>query len=144
MRHSYSCCPILLADTVGAIRIALSSVVHGQVVALFEALGPAGGLCTRILHMTEYEVDPVPTSVLVRYWAAARSAAGVETDRVQASTLAEVYQEIERRHDSKRFKDVIAICAVLIGETPVGDRQPAEVGLSPGDAIEFLPPFAGG
>ncbi|MBC7593877.1 MAG: MoaD/ThiS family protein, partial [Kineosporiaceae bacterium] len=43
-----------------------------------------------------------------------------------------------------RFDDVIAMCSILVGETPVGAREPAEVALKPGDTIEFLPPFAGG
>lgn len=86
-----------------------------------------------------------PDEVLVRYWAAARSAAGVETERVRAATLADVLAEIRRRHaDSDRFAQIIGICSVLVGETPVNARDPAEVALQANDTIEFLPPFAGG
>jgi len=83
--------------------------------------------------------------VTVRYWAAARAAAGVDGEQVEAATLAEVLGEIGRRHhDRDGFDRVIAACSVLVGEVPVGALQPADVTLCPGDTIEFLPPFAGG
>ena len=81
----------------------------------------------------------------MRYWAAVRSAAGVAEEQVDARTLADLQQEILRRHrDSKRFADVLSICSTLIGSVPVGAREPSEVTLSPGDTVELLPPFAGG
>ncbi len=81
----------------------------------------------------------------MRYWASARSAAGVAEERVPAGTLADVLTEISRRHrDRDRFDDVIDSCSVLVGETPVGSRAPADVRIAAGDSVEFLPPFAGG
>lgn len=66
-------------------------------------------------------------------------------EKVDAENLAELLQEIDRRHrDRDRFRDVIDTCSILVGETPVGAREPAEVALKAGDTIEFLPPFAGG
>jgi len=86
-----------------------------------------------------------PDNVTVHYWAAARSAAGIAEEKVAAETLAALLDEIHRRHrDRDRFSDVISTCSILVGETPVGAREPAEVTLRPGDTIEFLPPFAGG
>ena len=83
--------------------------------------------------------------VTVRYWAAARAAAGVETEQVTASTLTDVLAEITRRHRGRdRFSDVIGTCSILHGEIPVGSRDPADVAVREGDFIEFLPPFAGG
>jgi molybdopterin converting factor small subunit len=83
--------------------------------------------------------------VTVRYWAAARAAAGVESDVVEASTLAGALDAVRRlRPDDRRFADVVGICSVLVGEVPVGARPHAEVALSPGDVVELLPPFAGG
>ena len=83
--------------------------------------------------------------VTVRYWAAARAAAGVPQETVSARTLAELLDEISRRHrDSDRFDDVIDMCSVLVGETPVGAKDPADVELPAGVSVEFLPPFAGG
>ncbi len=83
--------------------------------------------------------------VTVRYWAAARAAAGLETEVVSATSLAQLLDEIDRRHrDRDRFRDVIGSCSVLVGEVPVGSRDPADVVLRAGDRVEFLPPFAGG
>ena len=89
--------------------------------------------------------DPNVGTVTVRYWAAARAAAGIETEQVAAGSLAEVLDEIGRRHrDHDRFARVIGMCSILVGETPVGAREHSGVALAPGDTIEFLPPFAGG
>ncbi|MET0449692.1 MAG: MoaD/ThiS family protein [Aeromicrobium sp.] len=83
--------------------------------------------------------------VTVHYWAAARAAAGVAEEHVVAGTLAELLDEISRRHrDRDRFDDVIAMCSILVGDTPVGAKDPAEVTLGAGVNVEFLPPFAGG
>lgn len=82
--------------------------------------------------------------ISVRYWAAARAAAGVESEIVEASTLADVLTVVGERHPTPRFADVIAMCAVLVGAQPVGSRDPSTVRLVEGDTVEFLPPFAGG
>lgn len=83
--------------------------------------------------------------VTVRYWAAARAAAGVEADVVRASTLAEALDAVRRlRPDDRRFADVLDICSVLVGEVPVGSRTHTDVALQDGDVVELLPPFAGG
>jgi molybdopterin synthase sulfur carrier subunit len=89
--------------------------------------------------------DVNENEVTVRYWAAARAAAGIAEETVAATDLAELLAEISRRHRNRdRFDDVIDICSILVGETPVGAREPSEVSLSPGVSVEFLPPFAGG
>ncbi|TWG91858.1 molybdopterin converting factor small subunit [Nocardioides sp. J9] len=85
--------------------------------------------------------------IRVRYWAAARSAAGVAEEAVEASgplTLAELRDEVVRRHDDRRFADVVKVCSVLVGEQPVSSGDPGAVVVQPGDTVEFLPPFAGG
>lgn len=83
--------------------------------------------------------------VTVHYWAAARAAAGIAEERVSASNLAELLEEIHRRHGHRdRFDDVIEYCSILVGETPVGTKEPSDVTLSGGVTVEFLPPFAGG
>ena len=83
--------------------------------------------------------------VTVHYWAAARAAAGTAEEHVAAGTLAELLAEISRRHgDRDRFDDVISTCSILVGDTPVGAREPATISLHAGDTVEFLPPFAGG
>lgn len=80
----------------------------------------------------------------VRYWAAARSAAGVDGESVAGVTLADVLKSVLANHPERRFADVVAICSVVVGEQPVGARDPAEIRMAPGDTVEFLPPFAGG
>jgi molybdopterin synthase sulfur carrier subunit len=102
---------------------------------------------TRIRHVSDQlpRDDVNENDVTVRYWAAARAAAGIAEEHVAASTLAELLAEIGRRHGHRdRFHDVIGICSILVGETPVGAKDPADVGLAPGTGVEFLPPFAGG
>ena len=86
--------------------------------------------------------------VTVRYWAAARAAAGVETDDLpvaEGATLADVLALVRSVHaDRPRLADVVGVCSVLVGERPVGSSDPAEVAIRPGDTVELLPPFAGG
>ena len=86
--------------------------------------------------------------VTVRYWAAARAAAGVESDVVavpDGATLADVLVAVRRLHEDRPGLDkVLAVCSVLVGERPVGTADPAEVHLGAGDTVELLPPFAGG
>ena len=87
-------------------------------------------------------------SVTVRYWAAARAAAGVESDVVpmsDAMTLADALHAVRALHaDRPRLDGVLAVCSVLVGEQPVGSSDPTQVALRPGDTVELLPPFAGG
>jgi molybdopterin synthase sulfur carrier subunit len=85
--------------------------------------------------------------IRVRYWAAARSAAGTAEEAVDAPgpvTLADLVAEVAGRHAGSRFADVIAVCSVLVGDQPVGSRAPDAVVVPPGSTVEFLPPFAGG
>ena len=85
--------------------------------------------------------------IRVRYWAAARSAAGVPEDAVDVSgpmTWAALIAEVVRRHPGSRFPDVIGVCSVLVGDQPVGTLAPEAVVVPPGATVEFLPPFAGG
>ena len=81
----------------------------------------------------------------VRYWAAARAAAGRAQDQVPAGTLSDVLAAVLARHtDSPRFAQVLPACSVLVGEDPVGDRDRDSVQVAPGSCVELLPPFAGG
>ena len=88
------------------------------------------------------------TVVTVRYWAAARAASGVNEDRIVTDrplSLADVRERALALHpDADALQRVIASCSVLIGDVPLGRRDPAEVMVSPGASVEFLPPFAGG
>lgn len=88
------------------------------------------------------------TSVVVRYWAAAKAAAGVDKDVVEVAgetTLADLLGQVRDRHaDRPRLDDVIAVCSVLVGDRPVGAGDPTAVVVRPGETVELLPPFAGG
>lgn len=94
------------------------------------------------------ETVPGVGSVTVRYWASARVAAGVETELLPVgadTTLADLLDAVRDLHrDRSALPNVIAVCSVLVGDRPVGSRRPEDVGLSPGDTVELLPPFAGG
>jgi molybdopterin synthase sulfur carrier subunit len=94
--------------------------------------------------------DRVPEStgeITVRYWAAARDAAGVETDRLPVPgpvNLAEVLSRVRALHTGSRFGSVLGTCSLLVGDRPVAAHDPEQVVVLPGDAVEVLPAFAGG
>jgi molybdopterin synthase sulfur carrier subunit len=76
--------------------------------------------------------------VTVRYWAAARAAAGVASDLVPGRTVAEAVDAAVELHPGLRA--VAAVATFLVdGAAAAGDRP-----LSPGVTVEVLPPFAGG
>ncbi|RCK69112.1 MoaD/ThiS family protein [Desertihabitans brevis] len=82
--------------------------------------------------------------VTLRYWAGARAAAGVETEQVEASSLADALAAAKAaRADDPGFARVVDVCSLLssgravhrsrLGEPLAGDTE-----------VELLPPFAGG
>jgi len=89
--------------------------------------------------------------VTLHYWAAAKEAAGVAEEKVEAPTLAAalaagVLAVSERAEPERadRLSLVLARCSFLVNDEPAGTR-PAESVTLPDDAvIEVLPPFAGG
>ena len=87
------------------------------------------------------------TEVTVRYWAAARAAAGVAEERIAVAgevTLDDVVRRVLELHPGGRLPDLVKICSVRVGDRPAGTRPPERVAVRPGDTVEFLPPFAGG
>ncbi len=83
--------------------------------------------------------------VRIRYWAAARAAAGVAEEIVHAATLAEALAAVARlRVDRPRLGAVLAISSFIVDGTPAGARDPADVLLGQGSQVEVLPPYAGG
>ncbi|HEX5018314.1 MAG TPA: MoaD/ThiS family protein [Actinomycetes bacterium] len=80
---------------------------------------------------------------VLRYWAGARAAAGVEQERVEAETLAEALDAARAGRDD-RFARVIEVCSFVVDEQPVGRTPAADVSLAPEAVVEVLPPFAGG
>lgn len=81
----------------------------------------------------------------IRYWAAAKAAAGVDEDVADASTLAEALAvALERHADRPRLAEVLAMCSFVVDGRPAGLRPHAEVLLAEHWVAEVLPPFAGG
>ena len=83
----------------------------------------------------------------MRYWASARAAAGVDSDDLEVSgpvPLSDLISQVKKAHASPRFTEVIACCAVMVGDRPVTTSDPSGVLVEPGSTVEFLPPFAGG
>ena len=84
--------------------------------------------------------------VLVRYWAAAKAAAGRPEEELPAvATLAELLDALRERYGAGSQLDVVlGRCSYLVDEVSPGTRNPAEVVLAPGAVVDVLPPFAGG
>lgn len=85
--------------------------------------------------------------IRVRYWAAAKAAAGTDSDDVTVTgpvTLAELRAAAVSLHPGTRLAEVLAACSTLVGDQPVGKADPATYVVEPGASVEFLPPFAGG
>jgi molybdopterin synthase sulfur carrier subunit len=80
--------------------------------------------------------------VTLRYWAAAKEAAGVAEEAIMAETLAEALAAARGR--DPRLQAVLARSSFLIDGEPAGTRAPDRVLLRDGAVIEVLPPFAGG
>lgn len=83
-------------------------------------------------------------TVSVRYWAAARTAAGRAGDEYDGcASLADVLAAITERH-GEPLTAVLAVSSFLVDAAPAGTRDPAAVPVPPGSVVEVLPPFAGG
>ena len=83
--------------------------------------------------------------VTIRYWAAAKEAAGVDTESVEAETLAQALDAVvARRDDDGRLRSVLASSSFLVDGTSVGRRIAADLVLKDAALIEVLPQFAGG
>jgi sulfur-carrier protein len=83
--------------------------------------------------------------VTIRYWAAAKQAAGVAEEPFDAGTLAAALTgAAQRRPGNRRFAELLERSSFLIDGAPAGRRAAAEVDLADGSVIEVLPPFAGG
>lgn len=92
--------------------------------------------------------------VTVRYWAAAKQAAGVPEEKVSAGTLAEALAAaIAARADApdtapgegaEALRAVLARSSFLVDGEPAGKRPREAVPLADAAVVEVLPPFAGG
>ena len=79
----------------------------------------------------------------LRYWAAARAAAGVAEETTSATTLAEALLLARATRDD-RFGQVLEVCSFVVDGQPVGARDHTQVQLADSGLVDVLPPFAGG
>ncbi|MCU1684470.1 MAG: molybdopterin synthase sulfur carrier subunit [Amycolatopsis sp.] len=93
--------------------------------------------------MTPDGTEPGTTTVLIRYFASARAAAGVEEEKVQleaGASVSDVVTELRRLHPDTLPRILDAVSLLLDG---VAVRDLARA--VPNDAeLDVLPPFAGG
>jgi sulfur-carrier protein len=85
--------------------------------------------------------------VTIRYWAAAKDAAGVAAESIEAGTLADALSaalDSRGRERRDRLRGVLARSSFLIDGQPAGGRPHQEIRLPETAVIEVLPPFAGG
>ncbi|MFD5083103.1 MoaD/ThiS family protein [Kitasatospora sp. NPDC058201] len=81
----------------------------------------------------------------IRYWAAAKSEAGLAEEPYRAATLAEALAAVRQQHaDRPKLVGLLGHCSYLVDGSPVGGRDHAAVTLTEGGTVEVLPPFAGG
>jgi molybdopterin converting factor small subunit len=79
--------------------------------------------------------------VTVRYFAAARAAAGVQVEKVvvAGTTVADLVEQLSAR--GNELARVLSRCSFLCDGIAVRDPS---MELDPGQTIDVLPPFAGG
>jgi len=83
------------------------------------------------------------TTITVRYFAAARAAAGVEVEKIQvasAATIADHLDAVRAAHGPELAR-VLARCSYLLDEVAVRDHGAPVAGAT---SLDVLPPFAGG
>lgn len=83
-------------------------------------------------------------TVSVRYWAAARTAAGRAADEYgDCASLADLIAAIRDRH-GQPLAAILTVSSFLVDAAPAGKRDHGAVLVPPGSVVEVLPPFAGG
>ncbi|ORW05430.1 MoaD/ThiS family protein [Mycobacterium kyorinense] len=92
--------------------------------------------------MTQVPDELTGIQVMVRYFAAARAAAGTETETAAlrpGATVAELVDTLGRHNE--RLATVLKRCSYLCDGIAVRDQDAV---LQTGQTIDVLPPFAGG
>jgi molybdopterin synthase sulfur carrier subunit len=79
-------------------------------------------------------------AILIRYWAGARAAAGVDSEQLEAATVASAL-ELAVSDGRGELGRVIERSSLLLDGVVVHDQSTA---LTDGQTLEVLPPFAGG
>ena len=85
---------------------------------------------------------PARGMVTVRFWAAARAAAGVSSAEIAAGALPGVLRDVTTKYP--QLSELLPRCSVLVDGIAVGRGAVASTVPGSGAVIEILPPFAGG
>ena len=91
---------------------------------------------------SQAHVEPDAMQVTVRYFAAARAAAGADSETVTlgaGTTVAELVEVLAGR--GNQLAGVLSRCSYLCDGVAVRDETSP---LRPGNTVDVLPPFAGG
>ncbi|WP_248962501.1 MoaD/ThiS family protein [Sphaerisporangium perillae] len=80
----------------------------------------------------------------VRFWAAAKEAAGVAEEPFEALTLGDLVAQITLKYEKSDLPRVVARSSFLVNGDPAGTRDLRTITLPEGATVEILPPFAGG
>jgi molybdopterin converting factor small subunit len=104
-------------------------------------MGPGGNIAQGPVEVRISDM----AKVTIRYWAAAKDAAGLPEESVEAVTLRDALNTaVASRKPDTRLAAVIARSSFLVNADPVGRTAKESVMLGEGAVIEVLPPFAGG
>jgi molybdopterin synthase sulfur carrier subunit len=79
-------------------------------------------------------------AILIRYWAGAKAAAGVDSERIEAATVASALA-LAVSGGRRELARVIQRSSLLLDGVVVHDKTAT---LADGQTLEVLPPFAGG
>jgi molybdopterin synthase sulfur carrier subunit len=83
--------------------------------------------------------------VTIRYWAAAKDAAGLPEESLEAVSLADaLHAALARRGSGSRLPEIFMRSSFLVDAAPVRRAALESTVLREGAVIEVLPPFAGG
>jgi sulfur-carrier protein len=89
--------------------------------------------------------EPAEIPITIRYFAAARAAAGAESETVtvrSGATVAELVDSLTGRNT--RLATVLSRCSYLCDGIAIRDDAANSRRLRAGETIDVLPPFAGG
>jgi molybdopterin synthase sulfur carrier subunit len=104
-------------------------------------MGPGGNIAR---CPVEGMISDMP-KITIRYWAAAKDAADVPEECVEATTLADALAVVTAsRAPDGRLRDVLARSSFLVDATRANRAAAETITLREGSVIEVLPPFAGG
>jgi sulfur-carrier protein len=89
---------------------------------------------------TAHSLEDPMASGTIRYWAAAKAAAGTAEEKYEATTLAGALSAARERHmDRPEFARVLRRCSFLVDGAQAGAREHDSIDLTDGGTVEVLP-----